>query len=172
MDHLFDNQTGCPCVPCISHTDGFDWDMSSLNTVSAARWSRLVDIRASLPEIWNVEQLVELAVGHVASFFDADCCVAFLATEGRLTAEVSVTCGEGLVTVSVKDDGMGIPLESQPHIFEPFFRGHLGTPQDYGGLGVGLYISREIVRRLGGDMGFSSRPGKGSTFHFTLTLPA
>ncbi|HZK66693.1 MAG TPA: ATP-binding protein, partial [Chloroflexota bacterium] len=88
------------------------------------------------------------------------------------TVEVSVARGEGSVTVSVKDDGMGIPLESQPHIFERFFRGHLGNPQDYGGLGVGLYISREIVRRLGGDMGFSSLPGEGSTFHFTLSLPA
>src|SRR5665647_487777 len=68
------------------NTDGFDFDMPSLNTVSADRCSRLVDICASQPEIWNVQQLLELAVGHVASFFDAECCVAFLATEGQLTA--------------------------------------------------------------------------------------
>jgi signal transduction histidine kinase len=55
-------------------------------------------------------------------------------------------------------------------MFERFYRAHIGTPYDYGGLGVGLYISREIARQHGGDIWFESEEGKGSTFHFSLPL--
>jgi len=72
--------------------------------------------------------------------------------------------------VSVRDYGVGIPREKQGHIFERFYRAHTGTPYDYGGMGVGLYISREIIRRHGGRMWFESEEGKGSTFYFGLPL--
>jgi len=77
---------------------------------------------------------------------------------------------EGRVVVSVQDHGVGIPKDRQEHLFERFYRAHIGTPYDYGGLGVGLYISREIVRQHGGDIWFESEEGKGSTFHFSLPL--
>lgn len=72
--------------------------------------------------------------------------------------------------VSVRDRGVGIPKGKQAGIFQPFFRAHTGTPYDYGGMGVGLYISREIVSLHGGQMWFESEEGKGSTFYFTLPL--
>jgi signal transduction histidine kinase len=76
------------------------------------------------------------------------------------------------VIFSVRDHGMGIPVERQEHLFECFYRAHAGTPDDIGGLGVGLYISREILQRLGGRIWFESEPGKGSLFAFRMPLEA
>ena len=70
--------------------------------------------------------------------------------------------------VSVTDHGLGIPLDRQERIFERYYRAHAGTPEDYGGLGLSLDMSREIVTRHGGRIWFESTPGQGSTFHFAL----
>lgn len=72
--------------------------------------------------------------------------------------------------ISVEDHGIGIAPEKQERIFERFYRAHTGTPHDYGGMGVGLCISREIVTRHGGRMQFESRENQGSVFRFTLPL--
>ena len=72
--------------------------------------------------------------------------------------------------VSVTDRGIGIPASEQSRVFERFYRAHTGTPYDYGGMGVSLYISREIVELHGGRIWFASEEGKGSTFFFSLPL--
>jgi PAS domain S-box-containing protein len=82
--------------------------------------------------------------------------------------EARVEGDEREVTVAVRDHGVGIPAERQAQVFERFYRAHAGTPQDYGGLGVGLDLAREIVARHGGRIWFESAPGNGSTFHFSL----
>ena len=87
---------------------------------------------------------------------------------GDLDLAVRVQGEEAVV--SVKDCGVGIPADKQARIFERFYRAHTGTPYDYGGMGVGLYISKEIVARHGGKMWFESEEGKGSTFYFSLPL--
>ncbi len=84
--------------------------------------------------------------------------------------EVQVRREADRAVVSVRDHGVGIPKERQSHLFDRFYRAHIGTPYDYGGLGVGLYISREIVRQHGGEIWFESEEGKGSTFYFSLPL--
>ncbi len=81
-----------------------------------------------------------------------------------------ITTRGGEARVSVADEGVGIPVERQAQIFERYYRAHAGTPQDYGGLGLGLEMSREVVERQGGRMWFESIPGAGSTFHFGLPL--
>jgi signal transduction histidine kinase/HAMP domain-containing protein len=74
------------------------------------------------------------------------------------------------VRFEVQDSGEGIPRQYQERIFERFFQVPGGKR---GGLGLGLYISREIVQAHGGEMGVVSEEGKGSTFWFTLPpLPA
>jgi chemotaxis methyl-accepting protein methylase/signal transduction histidine kinase len=76
----------------------------------------------------------------------------------------------GEVVVSVRDEGPGISEEEQKHIFERFYRGHRSTNGNEKGLGLGLYISHEIITQQGGRMWLESTPGDGSTFYFSLPL--
>jgi signal transduction histidine kinase len=88
--------------------------------------------------------------------------------------EVSVSTaasGEG-VRVEVRDQGIGIPPAEQASIFEKFYRGSLEGQQVRAGTGLGLYICRELVRRMGGTIGVESDPGEGSTFYFELPRAA
>ena len=87
---------------------------------------------------------------------------------GEVDLEVAVRGDEAVV--SVRDHGVGIPRAKQARIFERLYRAHTGTPYDYGGMGVGLYISREIITRHGGEMWFESEEGRGSVFQFSLPL--
>jgi two-component system phosphate regulon sensor histidine kinase PhoR len=74
------------------------------------------------------------------------------------------------VRVEVRDNGMGIPQAEQRSIFEKFYR--LEGPQARAGTGLGLYICRELVQRMGGTIGVESDPGTGSTFYFELPRAA
>ncbi|MFD0766777.1 PAS domain S-box protein [Mucilaginibacter lutimaris] len=73
------------------------------------------------------------------------------------------------VKISVKDTGPGISPEKLSHLFERYYRTDASGYQN-SGLGLGLYISAEIVRKHGGEIGVDSELGKGSTFWFTLPL--
>ncbi len=95
-----------------------------------------------------------------------DNAVRFSPRGGPVETRVALTAGEA--EVSVTDHGLGIPLDRQERIFERYYRAHAGTPEDYGGLGLSLDMSREIVTRHGGRIWFESAPGQGSTFHFAL----
>jgi len=75
---------------------------------------------------------------------------------------------DGTVRFEVEDQGPGIPPEYRQRVFEKFFR-MPGTKGE--GIGLGLYISREIVTAHGGEMGVDSGPGGGSRFWFTLRVP-
>lgn len=71
------------------------------------------------------------------------------------------------VKISVTDFGIGIPQEKLSLVFDRFFRVEK-TSQQFSGLGLGLFISHEIVKQHGGEMGVTSKEGDGSTFWFTL----
>jgi signal transduction histidine kinase len=87
--------------------------------------------------------------------------------EGGLVA-VSASCTAGFVLVAVTDEGLGIPLAEQEHVFEKFFRVQRSASQRLGGTGLGLALAHEIVMAHGGNMGFESTEGVGSRFWFTL----
>ncbi|HYO65621.1 MAG TPA: ATP-binding protein [Archangium sp.] len=72
--------------------------------------------------------------------------------------------------VSVADSGIGIPPDQKAHLFERFFRARNAPISGFGGLGLGLYICRDIVERHGGRIWVESEVGHGSTFHFTLPV--
>lgn len=81
---------------------------------------------------------------------------------------------EALLQVEVSDTGMGVPPDQRQHIFEPFALGESFLTKRTGGVGLGLSICKNIVRRMGGQIRLVSEPGEGSTFSFTARfgLPA
>ena len=81
---------------------------------------------------------------------------------------VSVAAGEVHVRLAVSDEGPGIPPFEQLRIFEKFYRVEPNLSREPGGTGLGLYISRELARRMGGALTVKSEPGAGSTFTFEL----
>ena len=97
-----------------------------------------------------------------------DNAIRYSPAGGDVEVELAVRGDEAVV--SVRDHGIGIPKERQGRIFQRFYRAHTRTPYDYGGTGVGLYISKEIVASHGGRMWFTSEEGVGSTFAFSLPL--
>ncbi|MDB5216905.1 MAG: hypothetical protein JWO86_4832 [Myxococcaceae bacterium] len=84
--------------------------------------------------------------------------------------EITVTARDHQATICVRDHGIGIPRDKQARIFERFYRAHTDTPHDYGGMGVGLYIAREVIAQHGGSMWFDSEEGNGSKFCFSLEV--
>jgi len=70
--------------------------------------------------------------------------------------------------ISVRDNGIGIDASQGDRVFELFHRLH--TRDEYPGTGLGLTIARKVVDYHGGEIGFDSTPGEGTTFHFTLPL--
>lgn len=77
---------------------------------------------------------------------------------------------DGCIQFSVKDYGLGIPPDKQTKIFKRFYRVNGSDGITYPGLGLGLYISSEIINRLNGKIWFKSREKEGSTFYINLPL--
>jgi signal transduction histidine kinase len=75
---------------------------------------------------------------------------------------------ENQLLVSVKDFGIGIPIEHQPNLFKKFYR--VDDNRQAQGLGIGLYICAEILERHDCKYGVYSKPGKGTTFYFSISL--
>jgi two-component system, OmpR family, sensor kinase len=82
---------------------------------------------------------------------------------------VNAYISNGEVTIEVMDQGIGIGEKDQKHIFDRFYRVGSVTPV-ISGLGIGLYITYEIIIRHQGRVGLKSRPGKGSTFFFSIPV--
>jgi signal transduction histidine kinase len=87
---------------------------------------------------------------------------------GRI--EIAAGRENGVVRFSVRDQGLGIAPDEQPHIFERFHRVDPNMTRGVGGTGLGLYICRELVEGMNGRMWVTSREGAGSTFSFELPV--
>jgi signal transduction histidine kinase len=105
---------------------------------------------------------VETILGNVL-----DNAVKYSPAGGEVLCEVERS--QEAASVSVSDRGIGISRRDMRRLFTRFGRVVNPETSDIGGTGLGLYLSREMARRLGGDLTAAPRAGGGSTF--TLTLP-
>jgi PAS domain S-box-containing protein len=106
----------------------------------------------------KVRQILLNLLGNAVKFTEAG------------AVELSIAVRDGSVDISVIDTGPGISEELQNRVFEPFFQADQSESQRHGGTGLGLAVSRELARLIGGELLVVSRPGEGS--NFTLSIPA
>ena len=122
------------------------------------------DVPDHLTADWlRLQQVLINLVGNALKFTE----------HGRVVVTIDVqnrTSDAATLHVSVADTGIGVPVDRQAAIFEPFTQADGSTARRHGGTGLGLTISRRLVEMMGGRLWLSSEPGKGSTFHFTALV--
>ncbi|HEY1394268.1 MAG TPA: ATP-binding protein [Methylibium sp.] len=109
----------------------------------------------------RVRQVLLNLAGNAVKFTD----------RGGVKLKVWPDTGDGLVHIDVQDSGIGIAPAELAHIFDAFHQVESSFGRRYGGTGLGLTISRELARAMGGELSCISRAGQGSTFSFSAHLP-
>ena len=91
-------------------------------------------------------------------------------SQENTTITVDLRADNNVLTLTVKDTGIGVPQDEQAQLFTKFYRASNARKQRPDGTGVGLYLAKKVIVAHGGSMVFSSTPGKGSIFGFTLPV--
>ncbi|MBZ9569861.1 HAMP domain-containing histidine kinase [Patescibacteria group bacterium] len=115
-----------------------------------------------LPEIFVDPHQVEIVVETLL-----DNAIRYIEKGGLI--EICLGKKEENIFFKIKDTGVGIPQEDQKYIFQKFFRSKT-TQRGVAGSGLGLFISKSIIDRMGGKIWFESEEGRGTTFYFTLPI--
>lgn len=123
------------------------------------------DIELSLPELQSDSLLLQEVCANLISN-------AIKYTPEAGSVHVGLKIHGNNVLLSVKDTGYGIPDSAQKYIFSKFFRAPNITTNDVSGTGLGLYLTKALVERLGGDIWFESAEDAGSTFYVSLPITA
>jgi two-component system capsular synthesis sensor histidine kinase RcsC len=125
---------------------------------------------ASLPshlrgDAARLKQVLRNLIGNACKFTDAGRVVL------RMRYGPEGTAGGPALACEVEDTGIGIPEGDRSRLFEPFVQGDASTARRFGGTGLGLFVSRQIVERMGGAIDFGPGPGGGTVFRFHVPLP-
>ena len=135
----------------------------AMTPVAAARGQTLVvDLPPSLPSVHADASRIQQILGNIL-----DNAFKFTPQGGKVTLKAK-TKGSSLV-VEVRDTGRGISKDEQDRLFEPYHRVERDRER-FSGLGLGLALCKTLVELHGGQVWVASRPGKGSTFSFSLPL--
>ena len=128
----------------------------------------LCEIAPEVPSVVNgdssrLNQIVLNLVGNAIKF----------TREGEVALKVQRVKEEGqdcILQFTIADTGIGVPLNKQTSIFDPFSQADTSTTRKYGGTGLGLTISARLVAMMGGEIWMESEVGKGTQFHFTTRV--
>jgi len=134
------------------------------------------DIEARLPDLLSgdpgrLRQILMNLVGNAIKFTEHGEVVVHAMAESGESAGTGALPGEAAPIVlhfSVSDTGIGVSQDKLASIFQAFTQADGSTTRKYGGTGLGLTISRQLVEMMGGRIWVDSTVGKGSTFHFTV----
>ncbi len=110
-------------------------------------------------DIARVKQVIGNLLSNAIKFTPIDGCIEF---------KIRYNDESDSITISIKDNGIGVSKEQQKNIFRPFGQASKATSTQYGGTGLGLSISKELVKLLGGELKVESKEREGSNFYFTL----
>ncbi|MFW6089524.1 MAG: sensor histidine kinase, partial [Gemmatimonadota bacterium] len=118
-----------------------------------------------MPRVRTDHRALALVLGNLVKngirYSDPEKAERWVRVDARRTAPDDE---QGMVLIRVEDDGIGIPEEARPRIFERFYRAATDVP----GTGLGLGLVREEVERWGGRVWFESEEGVGTSFRFTI----
>jgi signal transduction histidine kinase len=122
-----------------------------------------VELPGNLPRVKIDSQRIRQVLNNLLAN-----AIAHTSSKGSITVSAQRKAGE--IITSVTDTGEGISAEDLPNIFERFYRVDKSRTRSTGGSGLGLTIAKRLVEAHGGKILAESKPGKGSTFSFTLPV--
>lgn len=153
-----------------------DFDLSAFLAEARRFWNAAAEqkgltlaVRGPSEPLWlkgdpfRLRQIVNNLMSNAVKFTPA----------GRieLTAQTQASDGSVRLRLSVRDQGPGIPAEAMDRLFTPFAQGSSEVARTYGGTGLGLTVSRELARLMGGDLVIDSDEGPGACFLLEVVLP-
>ncbi|MNI11819.1 Signal transduction histidine-protein kinase BarA [compost metagenome] len=124
---------------------------------------------AVITDMQRTEQILKNLLSNAFKFTKAGAITVRIHKPEPDKRFISGLLASNTIAISVNDTGIGIPAEKQKAIFEAFQQADGSTSRKYGGTGLGLTISRELAKLIGGEIQLQSTPGVGSTF--TLYIP-
>ena len=145
--------------------------IESTSMVSRNEWKYVADLKLDLdpglpPVPCYPDEIKQVLLNLITNAADAISSVVDDGSRGKGSITIASRVNDGSVEISVSDTGSGIPDDIRGKIFEPFFT----TKQQGKGIGQGLAISREIVKKHNGKLIFDTETGRGTTFKIILPL--
>lgn len=136
--------------------------------VEAAKKEISIKFKRLVPPLPSIKADAEKMTAVIKNFLEN----AITYTLNGKGVDVSLDRKPGEVIVKIRDNGIGIPESQQKRIFEKFFRAKNALAVKTSGSGLGLFIAKNIIEKHGGRVWFESEENKGTTFYFSLPLPA